>query len=243
MPKEQKIYSGTPVNPEYAISKTYGTEKEKDVFAVLKGMDEVTGKDDAGRYLRGRTEWISNENRYLSVVNNNAERKVSGYSKNNPDDMENSGYSELRLLSASEALSDNKLEIGKKIDEAFKEEQMTPLLGDEYSFSILRSMQESYKKKMKLNYDGMVKKYGKDNIDRLYGIMYDTRNSEEFNADFYNGILLPKGSEMKYINKNYTEITKRPISYAIARLIEIKIEYERTDNPINRRVCAEAGNI
>ena len=116
VPKEQKIYSGTPVNPEYAVSKTYGTEKEKDVFAVLKGMDEVTGKDDAGRYLRGRTEWLDNENRYLSAINNNAERKVTDYSKNNPDDMEHSGYPQLHLLSASEPLPDKNFSVAKSVN-------------------------------------------------------------------------------------------------------------------------------
>lgn len=79
VPKEQQHFSSIPANTGYAVSKNYGTKKEKDNFAAVPGMDEITAKNDSVRYFRGSSEQIAGENRNLVAMSYNENKGHKNY--------------------------------------------------------------------------------------------------------------------------------------------------------------------
>jgi len=274
VPKEQKIYSGTPVNPEYAISKTYGTEKEKDVFAVLKGMDEVTGKDDAGRYLRGRTEWLTHnhfdhlnqegiQRKTGSMLDSGSLNAYGNYKKSNekknalnPDSRvsmeDDPAYVRTMYSGTAYNLSEGEKRINEKNGqmnvftssasyENFYNQRMRILKELDVPLNYLFEEKIEYETKLMKNYNSIVKRYGESEAYNLYTTLYDCRDSEEFNRDVRNFIIASKAMDKKNIRDNYEQINKRPVAYAITRLIEMKDAYKYTDDPFKKNLYAEAG--
>ncbi len=248
VPKEQKIYSGTPVNPEYAISKTYGTEKEKDVFAVLKGMDEVTGKDDAGRYLRGRTEWLTH-NHFDHLNQEDIQRKTSSmldsgslnaygnYKKSN--EKKNALNPDSRVSMEDDFQVDdvpmaNPGKILQKIDDGYEAE-----IQHNNGLSDIDYVTETIAKKS--TEKGFMYK-AQTQKERAYVRISGAHDDDIFDYNVYNDIVRQADVNYNHIHTNYKEIKNNRLAYAITKLIEMKIYYDDAETEKNNAKTAEKRN-